>query len=92
MKEMIRNFMTEAKWRNDGYVPTVEEHKSVSTMSCGYKMLTIASFVGMGDMVTDDSFKWVLGNPPLIKASSEICRLMDDIVGHKVHKLSIFDV
>ncbi|KAI7732110.1 hypothetical protein M8C21_028973 [Ambrosia artemisiifolia] len=83
MKEMILNFMMEAKWRNEQYVPTVEEHKSVSFMSCGYKMLTIASFVGMGDMVTDNSFEWVLGNPPLIKASSEICRLMDDIVGHK---------
>ncbi|KAL8261278.1 hypothetical protein R6Q59_025327 [Mikania micrantha] len=58
MREMIRNFMTEAKWRNDG-------------------------FVGMGDIITDESFEWVLGNPPLIKASSEICRLMDDIVGHK---------
>ncbi|KAD6119267.1 hypothetical protein E3N88_10538 [Mikania micrantha] len=42
MKEMIRNFMTEAKWRNEGYIPTVEEHQSVSFMSCGYKMLTIA--------------------------------------------------
>ncbi|KAJ0786525.1 putative (-)-germacrene D synthase [Helianthus annuus] len=83
MKEMIRNFMTEAKWRNEGYIPTVEEHKSVSFMSCGYKMLTIAAFVGMGDMITDKSFEWVLTNPPLIKASSQICRLMDDIVGHK---------
>ncbi|KAI3807447.1 hypothetical protein L1987_23375 [Smallanthus sonchifolius] len=83
MKEMIRNFMMEAKWRHERYIPTVEEHKSVSFMSCGYKMLTIAGFVGMGDMITDESFEWVLGNPPLIKASSEICRLMDDIVGHK---------
>ncbi|KAD6119275.1 hypothetical protein E3N88_10546 [Mikania micrantha] len=84
MKEMITNFMAEAKWRREGYIPTVEEHKSVSFMSCGYKMLTIVGFVGMGDIITDESFEWVLGNPPLIKASSEICRLMDDIVGHKV--------
>nr|GEU57092.1 (-)-germacrene D synthase [Tanacetum cinerariifolium] len=83
MKEMIRNFMTEAIWRNEGYVPTLEEHQSVTFMSCGYKMLTITSFVGMGDTITDDSFKWVLTNPPLIKASSAICRIMDDIVGHK---------
>ncbi|XP_022014902.1 beta-caryophyllene synthase isoform X1 [Helianthus annuus] len=82
MKEMIRNFMMEAKWRNEGYIPTVEEHQSVSFMSCGYKMLTIAGSVGMGDMITDESFEWILDNPPLIKASSKICRLMDDIVGH----------
>ncbi|KAJ0786153.1 putative (-)-beta-caryophyllene synthase [Helianthus annuus] len=83
MKEMIRNFMMEAKWRNEGYIPTVEEHQSVSFMRCGYKMLTIAGSVGMGDMITDESFEWILGNPPLIKASSKICRLMDDIVGHR---------
>nr|XP_043635880.1 (-)-germacrene D synthase-like [Erigeron canadensis] len=86
MKEMIRNFMTEAKWRNEGYIPTVDEHKSVTFMSCGYKMLTIASFVGMGDIITDGSFQWVLAEPPLVKASSAICRIMDDIVGHEVEQ------
>ncbi|GJV82464.1 germacrene D synthase [Tanacetum coccineum] len=83
MKEFIGCYMMEAKWRNEGYIPTIEEHKSVAFLSCGYKMLTTASFVGMGDMVTEDSFKWVCTNPPLVKASSTICRIMDDIVGHK---------
>nr|GEV92158.1 germacrene D synthase [Tanacetum cinerariifolium] len=83
MKEFIGCYMMEAKWRNEGYIPTIEEHKSVAFLSCGYKMLTTASFVGMGDMVTEDSFKWVCINPPLVKASSTICRIMDDIVGHK---------
>ena len=84
--------MTEATWRNEGYIPTLEEHQSITFMSCGYKMLTIASFVGMGDIITDDSFKWVLTNPPLIKASSEICRIMDDVVGHKVHTTLILNL
>ncbi|KAD6119272.1 hypothetical protein R6Q59_025335 [Mikania micrantha] len=83
MKEMARNLMIEAKWRHEGYIPTVEDHKTVSIMSCGYKTLTVASFVGMGDIITDKSFEWVLGNPPLVIASSQICRLMDDIVSHE---------
>ncbi|GJY39771.1 (-)-germacrene D synthase [Tanacetum coccineum] len=87
MKEYIGTYMKEARWRHEGYVPTTEEHKSVTFISTGYKMLTIASFVGMGDTGSKDSFKWVIqnANPPLIKASCAICRMMDDIVGHKVH-------
>nr|GEY44981.1 (-)-germacrene D synthase [Tanacetum cinerariifolium] len=86
MKEFIGSYMTEAKWKHEGYVPTIEEHKSVAFVSSGYKMLTIASFVGMGDIASEDSFKWALSNPPLIKASCAIGRIMDDVAGHKEEK------
>lgn len=85
MKEFIRCQMVEAKWRNDGYIPTVEEHKSVAFLSCGYKMLVTAALVRTGDMITEETFKWIDTFPPLLKASSAVCRIMDDIVGHKVH-------
>ncbi|GKF38967.1 germacrene D synthase, partial [Tanacetum coccineum] len=83
LEEIMEKERKTTKWRNEGYIPTIEEHKSVAFLSCGYKMLTTTSFVGMGDMVTEDSFKWVCTNPPLVKALSTICRIMDDIVGHK---------
>ncbi|KAD7478282.1 hypothetical protein E3N88_01418 [Mikania micrantha] len=83
MKEYITSYMREAQWREEGYVPTLEEHKSVSFMSCGYKMLTTSSFVGMGDIITKETFEWIKTNPPLVIASSAICRIMDDVVGHK---------
>ncbi|PWA68010.1 (-)-germacrene D synthase [Artemisia annua] len=86
MKEFIGSYMTEARWKHEGYVPTTEEYKSVAFVSSGYKMLTIASFVGMGDIASEDSFKWALTNPLLIKAACAICRTMDDIVGHKEEK------
>lgn len=87
MIEWVENQMKEAEWRNEGYVPTIEEHRSVAFVTAGHKLLTIASFVGMnmGDIVTEKSLKWALANPQLIIASNIICRNMDDIVGHKVH-------
>nr|GFC46115.1 beta-caryophyllene synthase [Tanacetum cinerariifolium] len=36
-----------------------------------------------GDVVTDESFKWALAKPPIVKASCAIARLMDDITSHK---------
>ncbi|KAL4558359.1 hypothetical protein LXL04_036558 [Taraxacum kok-saghyz] len=86
MKEFIRSYMMEAKWANEGYVPTIEEHMSVAFISSGYSMLATTCFVGMGDIVTDDSFKWALSKPLLVKASCQIARLMDDIFSQKEEK------
>ncbi|KAJ0951802.1 putative (-)-beta-caryophyllene synthase [Helianthus annuus] len=83
MKEYIGSYMAEAKWRKEGYTPTPEEHTSVALISCGYKFLLITSLVGMGDIITDESFKWALAFPPLVKASCTLCRFQDDIVTHK---------
>ena len=84
MKEFIRSYMLEAKWLHDGYTPTLEEHMSNAFVSSGYSMLTTTCFVGMGEMVTDESFKWALKRPPIVMASCAIARLMDDITSHKV--------
>ncbi|XP_076912924.1 sesquiterpene synthase TPS1-like [Bidens hawaiensis] len=83
MKESITSYITEAKWREEGYVPTVKELKSVRFMTAGYKTFTTSSSVGMGETVTEEAFKWIETNPPLVKAASAICRLMDDMVGYK---------
>lgn len=84
MKEFIRSYMTEAKWLKERYVPTTEEHMSNAFVSSGYSMLTTTCFVGMGDIVTDESFKWALTKPPIVKTSCILTRLMDDIASHKV--------
>ncbi|KAI3735794.1 hypothetical protein L6452_15309 [Arctium lappa] len=81
--EYVTSHMIEAKWRNEGYIPTMEEYISVSFITSGYKLLATASFVGMGDIITEESFKWLCSNPPLLKASCAICRFQDDIVTHK---------
>ncbi|KAJ9565412.1 hypothetical protein OSB04_001378 [Centaurea solstitialis] len=86
MKEYIRGYMMEAKWVHEGYVPTMEEHKSVTHVTAGNTMLTAACFIGMGDMVTDESFKWVCTRPPLCKDSCAIARLKDDIITHKIEQ------
>ncbi|KAI3760840.1 hypothetical protein L1987_51239 [Smallanthus sonchifolius] len=83
LKEYIGSYMTEAKWRNEEYIPTSEEHTSVALISCGYKFLLISSLVGMGDIITDESFKWALTFPPVVKASCTVCRFQDDVVTHK---------
>ncbi|KAJ0951794.1 putative epi-cedrol synthase [Helianthus annuus] len=75
--------MTEAKWANEGYIPTMEEHLQVSYISIGYKYALIAGFAAMGDVITHETFKWALNDPPLVNACCRLCRTMDDIVNNE---------
>ncbi|GKB90148.1 (E)-beta-farnesene synthase-like protein [Tanacetum coccineum] len=82
-KELVRNYLVEARWLKEGYMPTLEEYMSVSMVTGTYGLMIARSYVGRGDIVTEDTFKWVSSYPPIIKASCVIVRLMDDIVSHE---------
>ncbi|KAJ0046530.1 hypothetical protein Pint_04327 [Pistacia integerrima] len=61
----------EARWCDQNYVPIMEEYFSVALPSCGYLTFAAISFVGMGDIVTKESFEWVLSNPKIVKDEQE---------------------
>ncbi|GJV33722.1 sesquiterpene cyclase [Tanacetum coccineum] len=86
VKEGCRNLLVEAKWLKEGYVPTLEEHMSVSCVTSGYAVMIANSYVGRENMVTEESFKWVAKFPPLVNATCLILRLMDDIAGYRRYK------
>ncbi|XP_076921352.1 (E)-beta-farnesene synthase-like [Bidens hawaiensis] len=83
VKEYARNLLNEAKWANERYIPTVEEYMCVSMVTVGYPMLIMNCYVHEDDLVTEETFKWLSKYPPIVKASSYIARLMDDVSTHK---------
>ena len=85
MKQLAKAYFVEAKWFNENYVPTVEEYMETAMVSSGYCLLTVTSFLGLGDIATEEAFEWASTYPKIVRASSVICRLMDDIVSHKVY-------
>ncbi|CAL9127262.1 unnamed protein product, partial [Musa textilis] len=86
IKTLARFYFEESKWGVEGYVPTVEEHLQVSMITIAYPMLACGSFAGMGDVATKDAFEWVTSYPTILKASSIICRIMDDINSHELEQ------
>jgi (-)-germacrene D synthase len=84
MKNQVRAYFQEAKWLHQKYIPTVDEYMHIAIISSGYPLLATTSLVGMGDIVTKDSFEWSLSDPKVVRASSMIARLMDDMKSHKV--------
>eukprot|EP00258_Populus_trichocarpa_P015005 XP_006370591.1 (-)-germacrene D synthase isoform X1 [Populus trichocarpa] len=83
MKNQVRAYYHESKWFHQKHTPTMEEYMAVALVTSAYAMLAATSFVGMGRVVTKDSFDWLFRGPKILKASEIICRLMDDIVSHK---------
>ncbi|KAK7312994.1 hypothetical protein VNO77_37306 [Canavalia gladiata] len=83
MKRLVQAYFAEAKWLNRNYTPTMEEYMDVAQVSSGYHMVTTMAFVGMGCIVTENSFQWLTNGPKIIDAATKICRLMDDIVSNE---------
>nr|UYW66143.1 trans-beta-caryophyllene synthase [Salvia fruticosa] len=83
--EMIRlakMYFKEAEWSFKGYKPTMEEYTTVALLSSGYMMMTINSLAVINDPISKEEFDWVLSEPPMLRASLIITRLMDDLAGY----------
>ncbi|CAH2049246.1 unnamed protein product [Thlaspi arvense] len=83
IKDLVKAYLEEAKWFHEGRVPTMEEYMRVALVTSCYKMLATVSYVGMGEIVTKETFDWVCSDPLIVRASSLIARVMNDIVAHK---------
>ncbi|KAL6283770.1 hypothetical protein ACE6H2_014699 [Prunus campanulata] len=86
MKDQARSYFNEARWLHEGRIPSMEEYMSVATVSISYTFLTTISLLGMGDIVTKESFEWLLNDPKIVRAANTIFRLMDDIVSTNFEK------
>ncbi|KAG6495717.1 alpha-humulene synthase-like [Zingiber officinale] len=86
IKALSRSYFIEAKWGIEKYVPTLEEHLSNSLVTAAYRLLICASYVGMDQVASKEVFEWVASFPKIIKASSMIGRLMDDVTSHELEQ------
>ncbi|GAB4836540.1 hypothetical protein Ancab_001453 [Ancistrocladus abbreviatus] len=86
VKVLCRSYLQEARWREEKYIPTYKEYMDIALPSFGYILAAVASYLGMGEIATKASFEWISQLPKILNASCLICRLQDDIVGHKFQK------
>ncbi|XP_028795959.1 probable sesquiterpene synthase [Neltuma alba] len=75
-------YLMEAKWCSEKYVPSYEEYKNNGVVS-SFGPLQITSFLGPGNLATEEVFDWISTNPKIIEAVSLIGRLMDDVATHE---------
>ncbi|KAK9742281.1 hypothetical protein RND81_03G161200 [Saponaria officinalis] len=82
---MIKAFMQEVEWRHQKFVPTYDEYMNNVLITSPYPLGIIATFLGMGEIASKESFKWASQNPmpDAVKAVCTIMRLMNDMGGFK---------
>ncbi|AQK40807.1 (S)-beta-macrocarpene synthase-like [Zea mays] len=84
VKELVREYTKEIKWRDEDYVPkTLKEHLKVSLISIGGTLVLCSAFVGMGDVVTKKIMEWVMSDAELVKSFGIFVQLSNDIVSTK---------
>lgn len=81
---MVRGYLQETQWYEEGYEPTFEEYVENAFLTVGSQSISSTAFVGMR-MATHGAFQWLQTWPPAVKAAYKIGRLMGDITSHQVN-------
>ena len=84
VQDLAEAYLVEAEWRDKGYIPTYEEYMANGLVTSCYPTLETASFLGLGKIANKEVFDWISNDPKIVRASSVICRLTDDLASHKV--------
>lgn len=79
-KPLVKAYYDEAVMTNKGHTPNLEEYLSISLTSSTHPMLISVSLCLMEEDLCKDTLDWLLTMPNIVKASSMVCRLMNDIV------------
>ncbi|KAI0508094.1 hypothetical protein KFK09_014228 [Dendrobium nobile] len=83
-KRMAHAYLQESKWASVGYVPKLEEHMRVSLITAGYSLITCASYLGMKEVISKDTYEWVASHPKILKSMNVVGRLMNDIGSYQL--------
>jgi hypothetical protein len=80
---LAKSYLVEAKWCNEGYIPTYDEYKANGIKSSALPFLLL-SFIGLGEFSNKELLDWIFSNPKIINAASTIAKVADDLASHKV--------
>lgn len=83
INEVCKGYVTEIVWRDNKYIPPVEEHLKVTLITCFYWAINCTALVVFEENVTKEVLEWMSTFPPIVKDSCIVSRLMDDIVAHE---------
>ncbi|CAI0465211.1 unnamed protein product [Linum tenue] len=86
LRYVVRLYLTEVRGRGKAKLQTFEEYRKVSSQSTCYVWMVCAALFGYGELAPKNVFDWLFTEPKILLASSDHCRLMDDIVTHQFER------
>ncbi|CAI0398364.1 unnamed protein product [Linum tenue] len=81
LNNVARLYMEEerASQSNKDFVPTVEVYRQLSSLTTCFEWIAFSVLCGLGESVPRSNFEWLASSPEILIASTDICRLQDDL-------------
>ncbi|TVU25319.1 hypothetical protein EJB05_27811, partial [Eragrostis curvula] len=86
IKLLSKSYLQEAKWSNEKYVPSSEEHLEASIVSSAVQPLSLVTLTGIGEVAIKNAYDWAIAYPDAMKAGAAISRFLNDIASYKLGK------
>ncbi|WCJ31210.1 Myrcene synthase chloroplastic [Euphorbia peplus] len=77
--DLCQAYLLEAKWYHSGYTPTLEEYIKNAWISISAPVILVHAFFLSHDEITVDSLECLKEYPEIVRLSSLILRLADDL-------------
>ncbi|KAL3611694.1 hypothetical protein D5086_002714, partial [Populus alba] len=77
--DLCRAFLKEAKWYYAGYTPTLQEYLDNAWLSVSGQVILGHAFFLVTNQLTEEAVTCCMEYPDLIRHSSTILRLADDL-------------
>ncbi|OVA08088.1 Terpene synthase [Macleaya cordata] len=77
--DLCKAYMVEANWYNNGYTPTLEEYMNNAWISISGPTAQTHAYFLLGDEITNKGLECLKNGPDLMRSSSMIFRLADDL-------------
>uniref|UniRef100_A0A8I7B7Z1 Terpene synthase n=2 Tax=Hordeum vulgare subsp. vulgare TaxID=112509 RepID=A0A8I7B7Z1_HORVV len=84
INEVCKGYLTEIYWRDNKYIPPLEDHLKVTLVTSFYWATSCTAFVVSEENITEEVLQWMSKFPQIVKDSCIVARLMDDIVAHEL--------
>ncbi|KAJ9139584.1 hypothetical protein P3X46_030308 [Hevea brasiliensis] len=77
--DLCKSYLLEAKWYHSGYTPSVEEYSDNAWVSISAPLLLVHAYFAVPNHITKEASECILDYPNIVKWSSLITRLADDL-------------
>ncbi|MCD7472179.1 hypothetical protein HAX54_013187 [Datura stramonium] len=82
-EKWTKSYLKEKEWLNADNIPKCEDYKRNATITVSIRVIAITCLIVMKEFIDKETFEWFINESLVLRASSLINRLKDDIIGHE---------
>nr|QHU78622.1 linalool synthase [Albizia julibrissin] len=83
--DLCESYLKEARWYNNGHVPSLQEYLNNAWISVGGPVTLVQGyFLQVPDSIMPQDFEYLQEYPNIVRLSSTIVRLANDIASYKI--------